>query len=128
MDLKEYQILKIIEKEAKRVISPDDLENKSDRTLLYGYTCDRDTWHVYIKDEVIHTTWYDAREDEITIFELPSKGYISNYVYIPNKRLYPECCDYEFCALLKEKGMDLPFTTWNNDREVKQFYGLIKSK
>lgn len=125
MNKQEFELVNFTISEPEVVISPDDLENKSDRTLLYGYTCDRDTWHVYIKDEVIHTIWYNSREDDIVICELPN--YISNEQYIPNKRLYPECCDFEFCSLLKNKEVHLPFTTWddNRDREEEQFYGLI---
>ena len=37
----------------------------------------------------------------------------SNRDYVPDKRLYPEKCDYHFCKLLKEKGIDLPFTTFS---------------
>lgn len=42
----------IIDLQLKGVSPVDvyDLDNKNDRTLLYGYTCDRDTFHVYIKD------------------------------------------------------------------------------
>lgn len=126
MNKDEYKLVEKMKPQKEHVLSPDDLKNKSDRTLLYGYTCDRDTWHVYIKDEVIHTIWYNAREDDVVICELPD--YISNKQYIPNKRLYPETCDFEFCSLLIDKGVHLPFTTWNDNREEKQFYGLINKR
>ena len=40
------------------VINIDDLTNQKDRTLLYGYTCERDSWHVYIKNHKIYTIFY----------------------------------------------------------------------
>ena len=45
-----YLYLRSIEEIPKPVLSAEDLKDKSDRTLLYGYTCDRDTWHVYLED------------------------------------------------------------------------------
>lgn len=96
----------------------DDLEDKSDRTLLYGYTCDRYTWHVYVENQEIITLFYGFGEmKEVYVSE--------DRYYVPDKRLYPECCDFEFCALLKERGVHLPFTTFNEDREYSQYYGKL---
>jgi len=118
MNKEQFDKLKGIEKAKEQVITIDDLINKTNRTLLYGYTCERDTWHVYIKDNKIFAVIYKYGESpkEMNIF--------SNYCYIPDKRLYPETCDYEFCKLLKDKEIDLPFTTWQ-DRPEKQYYGEL---
>lgn len=48
----------------------------------------------------------------------------SNDDYIPEKRLYPEICDFNFCEMLKKIGYNLPFTSWNDVRPVSKFYGL----
>lgn len=48
----------------------------------------------------------------------------TNYGYVPDKRLYPEACDFEFCRLLKERGISLPFTVFNSERVAKDFYGF----
>jgi hypothetical protein len=49
----------------------------------------------------------------------------SNYDYVPDKRLYPERCEYHFCRMLKEKGVHLPFTTWNDDVDGNcKYYGF----
>lgn len=99
-----------------------DLEGREDRTLLYGYTTERATFHVYLRDRVIYKKIYgladcawECREDDIEIDEH----------YVPNKRLYPEACDFEFCKLLRQRGVSLPFTTWSDTREKKQFYGEL---
>lgn len=47
-----------------------------------------------------------------------------NEYYIPDKRLYPEACDYHFCKLLKDKGVNLPFTSYNERRTKADFYGF----
>lgn len=41
--------------ELPRMIGPDQ---GPDRTLLYGYDCDRATWHIYQKDGELHRAVY----------------------------------------------------------------------
>lgn len=127
----------------QNIISVDDLENKSDRTLIYGYTCDRDSWHVYLKDAQIITVVYTIS------YNNPPSGYSNNectydhngnpcmYSYniidvecnasfIPDKRIHPNACDFEFCKLILENGGHLPFTGVAVDGvETKQYYGLV---
>lgn len=131
MNKEEYELLNKIEKEKENVISIDDLVNKSERTLLYGYTCDRNTWHVYIENNKIVTIMYDNNYDNgiISFKEKPMVIDITeNCYYVPDKRVYPETCDYEFCSLLRLKGVNIPFTYWNDERKPKQFYGLTLNK
>ena len=117
MNKHEFEMLKNIEIVSSK-LTIDDLEDKSDRTLLYGYTCNRDTWHVYVLDREIIAVMYGFGEmREIHVEE--------DTDYVPDKRLYAECCDFEFCALLTERGVYLPFTTFNEDREYVQFYGEL---
>lgn len=97
----------------------DDLEDKSDRTLLYGYDQYRTTQHVYIKDGKIFAVDYDYNGPlrEISISD--------NKDYIPWKRIYPEKSDYEFCKLLIERGHNLPFLPFDESVKHKKFYGRI---
>lgn len=101
------------------IITIEELANKNDRTLLYGYTCERATWHVYIKDKEIRTCTYNYNS-EPTIVNIESI-----YDYIPDKRLYPECCDFEFCSLLKKENIILPFTTYSETRPKAVYYGAV---
>lgn len=126
MTQKEYDILEAANKKDE-VISAKMLTNTTDRTLLYGYTCARETFHVYLKNNEIHTIVYiddysGASRQPKNIREILVS---SNYEYIPDKRLYPETCDYEFCKLLKERNISLPFTAYNEDRDVQDFYGFV---
>jgi hypothetical protein len=113
----------------EKIIVADDLKNRTDRTLLYGYTCARDiwhvyiqNWHVYIQNNHIYTVIYEYDKE-------PSLVNINyNQDYIPDKRLYPECCDYEFCEILKRLDIHLPFTTWQDRPEQKQYWGKILKK
>lgn len=118
MNIKELEALTLEEKDRSELIQINHLENQNDRTLLYGFDCDRNTWHTYIKDGEIHKVVYGYEES-------PKKREVySNYEYVPNKRLYPECCDFEFCKLLKLKDVILPFTSFQ-ERYVKQYYGKV---
>lgn len=105
-----------------------ELTDQTDRTLLYGYTLERYTWHVYLKDGAIHVYVYrnSFKGDEVLRYEVCGpEVHLNSVNLIPSKRLYPECCDYEFCQILVDKDVHLPFTSWS-DREPKKFYGLVK--
>jgi hypothetical protein len=116
-----------ISKSEEKIISAKDLSDCTDRTLLYGYTCARDTWHVYLKNKRIVVVKYNNEYSRGTAIP-KNMTYInvkSNLGFVPDKRLYPERCDYEFCLLLKSKGIELPFTSWNDEvTETKTYYGF----
>lgn len=122
MNVYEIQMLNNIDEDKNALITIDDLDNQSERTLLYGYDCDRNTWHTYIQNGEIKTVIYGYDSEYKDFIE--NRLVISNEDYIPNKRLYPSACDYEFCKLLKIKGSYLPFTGWE-EREQKQYYGKV---
>lgn len=107
-------------------IKVEDLDNKTDRTLLYGINTGctrhlRNLFHVYIKDKKIHVVSYDTCNIAESMVEY---NIIRNSDYIKNALLYPETCDYEFCEKLKKFGCQLPFATWNDERPEKRFYGF----
>lgn len=121
MTSEELKIVKGLKQERK-MVTVEDLNDKSDRTLLYGYTCMRRTWHVYLKDKEIHIVKYRhdyERDIPMDLVEIEPK---CNEDYIPDKRLYPSACDFEFCMMLKAQNCDLPFTS-ENDRPKAMYYG-----
>ena len=109
--------------ERSLLVKVSELKNKSDRTLLYGYTRERNTIHVYLRDGFINVFRYTYNKDELW-YDVGKQIKLDSYL-IPNKRLYPECCDKEFCELIFSKGIELSmsFTTFNEKRENKVFYG-----
>lgn len=117
MERIEFEQLRYVQREQDEILSVDDLVNKNPRTLIYGYTCTRDTFHVYLEGSRIHIVVYNSTT------EVSEKIAENNYDFIPDKRVYPEKCDYEFCGLLRKKDINIPFTTWNDLEEEKQFYG-----
>ena len=118
MDMKEYEKFAVINGEPPIVLGY--CSGVKDRTLLYGYTCDRNTWHVYLFESKINLfikeTGFHMEGEMFPICEL-----------IPDKRLYPEACDLEFCEELNRRGFSLPFTTFNQRRKSNgAFFGEIK--
>jgi hypothetical protein len=98
------------------------LDEKTDRTLLYGYTCDRDTFHVYLKDGLLHRIIYSRKN--LISHEFGES--IDVELLIPNKRTYPETCDFDFCMKLEViSDHGVTFTTYNSEREEKQFHGEV---
>jgi hypothetical protein len=99
----------------------------NNRTLLYGYDTQRVTWHVYLKNGEIHRVIYKPGDDD-SISHQHSKVW-SAASLIPNKRAYPERTDGEFTRLIRGKGLEIWFTTFNDDtyEQVKgnTFHGLL---
>jgi len=124
--------LEIIQRQPKLKV---DLQDISDRTLLYGshkeggYTF---IYHLYIKDEMFHFTQYEYRT-KINY----KKGDIKSFKYreeiTPNmflcmnltQKFDPECCDYEFCNYLKSNGIVLNFNSFDKERPNKVYYGIL---
>lgn len=104
------------------LVTAAELENKQDRTLLFGYNLDRSTWHVYLKDGEIITVKYEGWKQEPVLERIEVT---ENRLYLPSKRLYPACCDFEFCSLLKMAGCNLVFTFYESDCDKIQFYGEV---
>lgn len=122
-----------------------------DKTLLYGYDVERLTWHTYQKDDVLHLVVYtwpmggnpadievrqvdqeefsdalsspDVKEGKLALHV--KNAFLPCEMLVPNKRLYPEACDMAFCQGMLAKGVRLPFTTYNNKRDLtKRFHGF----
>lgn len=96
----------------KKMIGP--LIGQADQTLLYGYDVDRLTWHVYQKGGLLHRAIYRDSTPESTrepeAFDEGEQLDAENLV--PNKRLYPEACNLEFCLKLRALEIYLSFTTY----------------
>lgn len=114
----------LVEKSRPRVLGANDLSSARPRTLIWGYTCERNSFHVYLdSDRVIKGVVYAHPDKLLRSFTQDSVG--DNEGYLPNKRIYPEACDYEFCRLLVHAGVQLNPTSYNEQRDLsKTFHGL----
>lgn len=125
MTQQEYDILNKNVEETFPSIQLDSLIDHRDRTLLYGYDCDKDTHHLYLKDKIFYYVVYGFPDVRLYLAVYDEQEIVNPVSIIPNKRLYPEACDYDFCQELKRLSIYLPFTTFNPDRPVEQYYGLL---
>ncbi|PTH78213.1 hypothetical protein [Aeromonas veronii] len=115
MLLEQYEKIREFEQRSSaNAIVGSDLSNQEDRTLLYGYTVERETVHVYLYGgEIFCVTYFYKEEPKL-------KQITTNRDYLPNKRAYPEQCDYEFCHLLLKHDQQISFTTFNEETAKKK--------
>lgn len=101
--------------------------NHEDRTLIYGYSVTGQSVHVYLKGGNVYLAEYYTNEhpDKLVPQDQVINKFTSLDELIPNKRAYPETCDYDFCMWLKDQGVMPTFTTFNKLREKKKFYGFV---
>lgn len=122
MSPEEYGQLRQTTSGGPAVILGSMLKNQQSRTLIWGYTSDRMNFHVYLLQGCIF-----INEEGQPLFD--ETEVTDNRCYAPSKRAYPECCDYEFCQLLKQVGVSIPFTTPSPNRPVPPppsgFYGPL---
>lgn len=102
----------------------ESLENKSSRTLIYGYSIDRETIHVYLNnDKKIVKLRYKGHS--LVDSEVEGDNGIDAHSLVPSKRAYPEACDFEFCKLMMAAGVSITFTSFDFSRPNHQFHGLV---
>lgn len=123
MDAKEYELFRSLSVEAP-TLSVDDLVDKSDRTLVYGYFSDRTTFHLYLKDGRIHRICYRGSSSAKDYCTYVKYDKILLDMCYPSKRVYPAMSDFEFCSMLKVRGVWPSYTTFT-EVEEKRFYGFI---
>lgn len=111
MLLEEFEIIKAGYNPQAARMSAKLLENKTPRTLAYGFTTERKTFHAYLaEDGNVVRVIYD--NDGLLIdLKTEADGLLMTEC-VPNKRLYPERCDFEFCQLLMTRQVYLPFTVY----------------
>lgn len=95
-----------------------------DRTLIYGYTLGRSAFHAYKKDGELHVLVHDG-EGRLPVCYVHGL-WLNPEAFAPDKRAYPEDCDFEFCRLLQSRGVDVCFTTYRefSDNHNAAFKGL----
>jgi hypothetical protein len=119
----EYEALRA-EPARSPVINLADLTDRSDRTLIYGYCCNRLTFHVYLQGGRLIRYIYGedgtgARVEILNTELLPAQ------CYVPDKRVYPEASDAAYCRLLKAQGVEFTFTTFGDNRTPRQYHGEL---
>ncbi|WP_239220487.1 hypothetical protein [Streptomyces sp. OfavH-34-F] len=110
----------------RRTLSVHEIHGP-ERTLAYGFTSDKGTWHCYLDGANIHVLVY-RRSTNSVVSHLASPTW--NVAELaPDKRVYPESVDAEFARLLLERGQDLPYTRFDDKRHAPvaelTFHGAV---
>jgi len=122
MNIEQYNILRAARDEDK--LHAADFAAGGERTLVYGYTVERYTFHVYLKDSLLHRHVYDGQR---TIAHRSGPA-LDIWDVNPGKRAYPERCDYDFIRAFESMGGTMSFTHFNEEAELAEephFYGNI---
>jgi hypothetical protein len=90
------------------------------RTLLFGYTCGRLTWHVYTQDGQIHRLVYSGR----TVHRYEARVVWPASDLVPDKRVYPESTDAKFAQELRRIGVIVPYLPFDEERH--EFVGSAR--
>lgn len=122
MNIEQYESLRQRPGESEAVIRHDDFTDSvpAEQTLLWGYTCDRNSFHVYKSQGELHRVVYNFSKEVLEYDhgkELPAR------ILHPDKRVYPEATCYEFIEALRAVGEQPSLTTFNKDRERSLWYG-----
>lgn len=104
-----------------KVLSINDLENKTNRTLMYGYNCDRTTYHVYLYEKEIYIVNYEETYNSKPVISLPLED---DSCFIPSKRTYIGESDFEFSKLLIQRGYTIAFTYSEGD-SIPTYHGRL---
>lgn len=120
MNKEQYRTLEC-STQKKDEVSIDELIDRSDRTLIYGYTIDRETFHLYLENGQFNLAIYDAYD--CLVKSARGKAQMSVSDCRPSKRAYPERSDFEFAMLMKKKEANITFTTFSKVNKEGRFHG-----
>lgn len=117
----------------RSVVRGSDLADRTPRTLVFGHTSGAEVFHCYLdEDALIHVVVYKSRtlyrdiaEHQLFFVGVEDTDGIDPTKCVPSQVAYPEACDFEFCALLKTRGVDVPFPQMSGSRQYPTpFSGL----
>jgi hypothetical protein len=123
MNLEEYNSLSRREPAPLRI----GTMGEETRTLLFGYDCDRRTYHVFQHDYELHLVIYTPGEAGPNIIEHKHDLTLAVNDIIPNKRIYPALSDFGFCQALMNMGVSIPFTSFDPERTLESRGGIAGS-
>lgn len=98
------------EYDALRHMPKDPIHSSSEfdsGTLIYGYDRDQNTWHVFNVDGLIHRFVYDYN-GKVVRYEAKKSWDLRHL--IPNKGVYWNASNYNFCHLCLNCDIHIPFT------------------
>lgn len=96
----------------------------SDRTLLFGYTCNRESWHVYLRNRLIHLYVYTGFPGQDPVRYEALEAWDVREL-IPDKRVYPESTDAGFARAVRRMGIPVPYLLFDDERWSRRAHKLF---
>ncbi len=124
MNQKEWQLYN--SHEDVQFVSATELTNRENRTLLFGYAGEHD-YHLYLQDKLLVVHIYLNHGDPeffTTVSKTPDLQWLIGELLPSNLSIDPACSDFEFCTLLRSKGVELEFELFE-EVDALQYYGEI---
>ena len=117
MTREEYEALQRIMRIDSK-IRVTELLDLTPRMLIYGYDCDRNTFSLSLIETPNGGLEFERKLVKYpdTVLEYTTTKEINIHSCVPNKRIYPDRCDFEFCTLLHNREVYLPFTTFRDEK------------
>lgn len=112
MKADELENIRIIQQRDRRPkVSAEQFTSGGDRTLIYGYTVERDTFHVYVKDGMLHRFIYrrNFTTDTEQVVSYESAATMRAEDLSPSKAIYWEHSDYEAAWFLATQDVYMHF-------------------
>jgi hypothetical protein len=92
------------------------------RTLVYGYDVDRNSFHAYQHEGKLYVRTYGRGDQVISDASGPA---LPATILRPNKRVYPQYTDGDFARIMRDLDFPLPFTNWSEPNREGPYYGKI---
>lgn len=109
---------------AKEVMNILGVDESQSTTLLYGYTLERETFHIYLKDGLLHKTVYGSHDIPPGFFTKYTQEHtfadeMDASSLVPSKRAYPCRTLASFASLIEDKTQKgiICFTDFNLKNE-----------
>ena len=93
----------------RALVSAEQFAAGGDRTLIYGYDVDRNTFHVYLKDGMLHRFVYRPSVQPRWPFAHVALHSMHGVDMVPNKRIYWEFSDFEAIRTLARLNISMSF-------------------
>ena len=97
----EYEYEQLMDLKKVNEIYIHDLPENYEGTLVYGYTCNRESFHFYAKDGVFHRLFYVGN----SVVHYDYGGIYEAAQCVPDKRVYRQESQYFFLHLLKKRDI-----------------------
>ena len=120
MNQNEYELFRAEDSHVPITVVTAERVGGENRTLVYGYDVDRNSFHAYLHEGKLYVRTYSRGDQVISDAAGPA---LPATILRPNKRVYPQYTDGDFARIMRDLDFPLPFTTWSEPKREGPYYG-----